>query len=103
MDFFFLDDIVPVIERIFADVQNQQWPEDIRLPKNINLTYQQKYGLIGIAQMIATQIKKPGHEIKIEKDGLSPEYTGSGSILFNSGIPLIGLYEGIRRTISALT
>lgn len=100
MDFFFLDDIIPVIERIFVNIITPEF--DIPVPKNVNLTYVQKHGLIGIAQMIARQMK-PNHELIIEKEGTAPEYTGYGSALVDCGVPLVGLHEGIRRTISQLT
>ncbi len=103
MDFFFMDDIVPVIERIFADINNKHWPEEMKLPKNINLTYVQKYTLLEIAKIVAFEMKKPDHTIIIAKDGMGMEYTGSGDFLFRNGIPLIGLHRGIRRTISELT
>ena len=101
MDFFFLDDIIPVIERIFVNVINPDF--DMPIPNNVNLTYVQKNGLIGIAQMIAYQMKTPDHKLIIEKPDSAPKYMGSGAALLNSGIPMVGLQEGIRRTISELT
>lgn len=99
MDFFFLDDIVPVIERIFTT----NLSSDSNFPKNVNLTYNQKHGLVGVAQLIAHQMNKSNHEIIIEQDGCSPEYTGDGQQLADTGIPLVGLKEGIRRTCELLS
>lgn len=100
MDFFFLDDIVPVIERLFATILNPN--TDLPIPNNINLTYNQKHGLIEISQMISHQMNSPNHETIIETDGISPEYTGNSQSLMNTGVPLVGLKEGIRRTINKL-
>lgn len=98
MDFFFLDDIVSVIEHIFLT----KLDPNAKFPTNINLTYTQKHGLIGIAQLVAHQMNKPNHEIIIEQEGCSPEYTGDGQQLADTGIRLIGLREGIRRTCELL-
>ncbi len=103
MDFFFLDDIVPVIERIFEDILNTQWPDGCKFPKNLNLTYPQKQGLVGIAQTITQMMNKPDHEIIIEDNHNGFEYTGSDIELSNTGINLCGFREGLRRTISELS
>ena len=99
MDFFFLDDIIPVLRRIFKNIMSPGFDMN---PTHVNLTYIQKHGLIGIAQMIAFQMKNPHHEIIIENPGIGPEYTGDGGVLSSTGIPLVGLNEGIRRTINEL-
>lgn len=103
MDFFYLDDIVPVAERIFAEQTNDHWPEDCRLTKNLNLTYTKKYSLKDIAVMVAGLMNNPLHEITVVNPTFGNEYTGSARELENTGIPLVGFHEGVRRTISELT
>jgi dTDP-4-dehydrorhamnose reductase len=103
MDFFFLDDIIPVIDRIFEEQLHPEWPDEYRLPRNLNLTYPSKNGLLGIAQRITSMMGKPLHEITLVDPTPGNEYTGDASVLFNSGLHLVGFHEGLRRTISEVT
>lgn len=105
MDFFYLDDIVPVLDRIFSESLVPRWPvqPEYSIPRNMNLTYSTKLGLVGIAQRIASLMGKPQHEITIVEPTGGNDYTGSASILAESGIPLVGFQEGLRRTIDHLT
>ena len=67
------------------------------------MVYKDKYDLICTAGLIYNHIGITNPEsvnLKTLKEGNS--YTGCGTILSNLNIPLIGLEEGIRRTIEQL-
>lgn len=109
MDFFFLDDIVPVINHILNKNFDPDWSknmelvEPMKLERNLNLTYYKKENLLDIAKLVTSIMGKPDHKIIIEQEyGDNKNYTGSGKVLLDLGIPLCGLYEGIRRTVHKL-
>jgi len=94
MDFFYLDDIVSVINYILY--HNNR-------PQDINLVYKNKIDLYTIATMIC---KYMGVEknIIINNPTLGLSYTGAGDILSNLKISneFIGLEEGIKITCNHL-
>jgi len=93
MDFFFLDDILPIIERILKGEYTA---------KNINLVYPLKMDLITIADEIAKYARISKYSFEICNPGMANEYTGNGEILDSLNLPLVGLQEGIRRTVKEL-
>jgi GDP-L-fucose synthase len=90
MDFFYLDDVYNVIEYILKNGG----------PKHINLVYDRPINLIGISSYINKYFKKSN--VRVNKLGLAPSYSGNGDILSHLPIKLIGLEEGIRRTCEKL-
>lgn len=94
MDFFYLDDVFTVIDSIF---------HNLYLPKHINLVYDWKINLIGVAGIIQTLMGNSNPRIKVNDLNAGYDYTGNGNILQSMKLPLIGLEEGIRRTVNKLT
>lgn len=97
MDYFFLDDIFPVIDYILQNGSSE---------RNINLVYPEKRSLWEIANMITKHmpmIQGPQVLMKVMESGLP--YTGCSDTLYSLPIAskLIGLEEGIRRTVNKLT
>lgn len=91
MDFFFFDDIIPVLEYVLKNKYLQ----------NINLVYNKKRSLFSIAKFIQEYCKSYSG-IDVVNIGMDNAYTGNGDILENLNLPLIGLDEGIERTIKHL-
>ncbi len=94
MDFFYLDDVFAVIDYILST--------PIRYPKNINMVYPEKVTLLDIAGLIHKHMNVFDPVVKLNRMGEAYDYTGSGKILSRLPIKLIGLEEGIRRTIDKL-
>lgn len=94
-DYFYLDDIYTVINYI------------IRIgscPRNINLVYKEKVTLLSIASLIHKNFEKVNPGVKIANAiGWGDAYCGNGMVLHKMGLNLIGLEEGIRRTVLKLT
>jgi len=100
MDFFYLDDVFTTIDYILHN-------SDGHIPKNLNLVYEWKINLIGIAGLIQNLMESSNPRIKISNISTGKDYTGSGYFLkrmqIGPTLKLIGLEEGIRRTINKLT
>ena len=92
MDYFFLDDVFLVMDHLIKNGG----------PRNINLVYDEKKDLMGIAKFIQEDMIQYHPSVKIEETGVEAPYTGNGEVLEDMNIPLIGLREGIRRTVSKL-
>lgn len=92
MDFFYLDDIFNVIHYLLHHSG----------PRNINLVYPEKQSLIDIANKIHKHMGVFGHTIKLNENGEAYSFTGSGSILKQLPVKLIGFDEGLRRTVLKL-
>jgi len=91
MDFFYLKDLIPVLENVLF---NQP------LHKDINLSYFKKYDLFQIAKKISF-INKSKSEIIIQKqNGLN--YNGDYHKFMSLSIKTQGIDEGILTTISKL-
>ena len=93
MDFFYMDDLYTVVDYILnPKIKNS-------FPRNINLTYNHKYDLIGMSQLI-----QPNSTIKLLNETTGPSYTGNSNTLYSLPIvnKFIGLEEGIRRTVENL-
>jgi nucleoside-diphosphate-sugar epimerase len=94
MDYFYLDDIYTVIDFI---IQNEY------AARNINLVYPEKLRLLDIASLIHKHVGKFDPIIKLNDNEWADPYTGNGNILAKMPVKLIGLEEGIRRTVLKLT
>lgn len=98
MDFFYLDDLYTVMDYI---INHNQCPRDI------NMVYKDKLTLMNIASMITRLMGHTGPFVRIGLSSGEP-YTGSAYALrriemLDENFSLIGLEEGIRRTILKLT
>jgi len=92
MDFFYLDDMATAIKYTLKSYH----------PQHLNLVYKEKHDLISIAHKIYKHAGvKDYPEIMVPPD-FQNEYTGCGVILDNLRLPLIGLDEGIKKTIQQL-
>jgi nucleoside-diphosphate-sugar epimerase len=92
MDFFYMDDVCQDIHSlmIYGGV------------RHINLVYTEKYSLLNIAQMVIRAAGLKTYQIVIEKEGMGTSYTGDSLKLDSMGLKLVGLEEGIVRTVKAL-
>ena len=88
MDFFFMEDLVSVVEYCLA----QENP-----PKEINCSYKEKYSLHQIAEIIN---KLGNHNVPISSNNSSgKDYIGE----FNLPVPYIGLEKGIHLVYNKLS
>ena len=99
MDFFYLDDIYTVMDFI---IQNEHCPRDL------NLVFSEKHTLLEVAGLIHKHMATFNPNIELLNLGKDMPYTGSAYYinrfrLINDNFKLIGLEEGIRRTIQKLT
>ena len=94
MDFFYMDDVFTVINQIIVDRTT---------PRHINLVYKWKINLIGIATLIQKYMGCHNTKIKVNDIRIGNDYTGDGTVLDSLKLPLVGLDEGIKRTIYNLT
>ena len=97
MDFFYIDDLAAVIDHVLANGG----------PRNINLVYDKKIDLLGIANLIAecACVNNPVIEVLGDSEAKNAnEYTGYHEILYCQPIAskLIGIKEGIRRMVKEL-
>lgn len=100
MDFFYIDDIIPIIEHILRNKDRLCYSRlESKFPFNINLTYNKKIDLNGIAEIISRHLNKFNPTINILDSEIGMEYTGCSRVLDDLDFPQIGLNEGIRRTI----
>jgi GDP-L-fucose synthase len=89
MDFFYIEDLFKVIT-FYINNHSQE------LPKDINMTYLEKYTLSEIATQIKSLTDSP-NDVMIKNKTLSTSYTGSGQKLADLHLPLLGLEKGIRK------
>ncbi len=94
MDFFYLDDVFTVIDYILR--------VPMYCPKNINLVYPDKVSLLDVASLIHKHTGIFDHRIKINESGDAYDYTGDGTVLSRLPFHLVGLEEGIHRTVLKL-
>lgn len=94
IDFFYIDDLVIVIDNLLNKIHNQQF--------HLNLSYVNKTTLLDVSKLICkyTEHLTPTIIIENKEEGLS--YTGSSKELNNLSLNLIGLEEGISRTIKSI-
>ena len=95
MDFFYVDDLCTVIDFYIKNVDN------IPLPREVNMVYEEKLQLKEIANIIKTT---SGSSVPVAAKirGKLDYYTGDGTVLKNLGIPLKGLTRGIEEMWSCL-
>lgn len=98
-DFFYLDDIYTVMDYV---IQHEHCPRDI------NLVYKDKMTLLNVALLINKYMGRDNPTVKILNMAKGEPYTGSPYHLrriemLDENFSLIGLEEGIRRTILKLT
>lgn len=93
MDFFYIDDVAAVVDRVITDQ-----PEDAR---NMNLVYQKKVLLSDVAKDICRIMGKLDN-FYIKNTGLDNPYTGNGIVLAQQGMDLYGLEQGIARMVEEL-
>ena len=89
MDFFYIEDLFKVIT-FYINNHSQE------LPKDINMTYLEKYTLSEIATQIKSLTDSP-NDVMIKNKTPSTSYTGSGQKLADLHLPLLGLEKGIRK------
>jgi nucleoside-diphosphate-sugar epimerase len=95
MDFFYFDDLFTLTENFLLNpTQNV---------KVQNAVYMEKLTLLDIGHIIANNMSHMTPKICINSNEISNSYTGNGVRINNSGLNLIGLDEGIIRTIKKLT
>ena len=93
-DFFYLDDVAMVIDYILKNGG----------PKQMNLVYNQKIDLLGIASLIHKHVGIFEPTVELYSPGDGPSYTGGANILYKLPITskFIGLEDGIHRTCNKL-
>lgn len=88
MDFFYMDDLVSIVEYIIFNPQ----------VKEINCSYSQSYSLHSIASLI-NQLSDYKCEIKVEQKGLGKDYIGQYQ---NLSISFVGLEKAIKQIYEKL-
>ena len=76
--------------------------DNIYLPKEVNMVYEEKLQLIDVANLIKT-ISGSSVRVATKISGTLGYYTGDGSVLSSLGIPLKGLTYGIEEMYACLT
>ncbi len=94
IDFFYIDDLVTVTDYLLNKLLNNQF--------HINISYINKTTLLDVSKIICkyTSHLNPKITILNEEEGVS--YSGYGQKLNSFSLPLIGLEEGISRTVKKL-
>lgn len=95
MDFFYFDDLFSLTEDFLLHPSENM--------KVQNAVYVEKRTLVDIGYIIVSNMSHMTPKIRIDSDGMAPPYTGNGYRVANSSVNLIGLEEGIRKTINKLT
>ena len=93
MDFFFIDDLATVTHHILTNK-----PSKIHM----NLSYTTKFTLKDIADIICKFANIDQDHIIIQSHHNSHSYSGSGELLKNENLQLIGLEKGIYNTLQTL-
>ncbi len=94
VDFFYMDDLFTVIEYILSTKQ--------RFLYGVNLVYAEKTTLLDVANIICKYTSHLNPKIVIETPEIGLSYSGNGNVINYINLPLIGLDEGIRRTVHKL-
>jgi len=93
MDFVYVGDLCKVVRYYIKNIAKKN------LPKDVNLCYNNSKSLLDVANKINEFMGKPSNNVNIEKSEFYTEYTGNGDRLESLGIDLVGLDEGLKRTI----
>jgi GDP-L-fucose synthase len=94
MDFFYIDDVAAVVDRVITDQESDT--------RHMNLVYQKKVLLSDLAKNICHVMGKLDN-FEIKTPGLDNPYTGNGIVLAQQGYDLYGLEQGIVRMVEELT
>jgi len=94
MDFFYIEDLYKVVIYYLTRFEEG-------FPLDLNLCYEEKLDLLGIAEAIKTLTGRPNNDKLIDKDS-DFSYTGSSERLSSLGINLYGLESGILRVYKFL-
>ena len=94
MDFFYIEDVYKTVKHYLT--HNQKL-----LPIDVNLCYEKKNDLIGIANLI-NNLTERSCRVKLGSKEKKYSYTGSGVILSSLNIDFIGIETGILNTINFL-
>lgn len=94
MDFFYMDDIFTVIDNIINNADNGEY--------NMNLVYNTKYTLKHIVNKVKCIMKKENWPVLCHNRKIKYNYTGNGLKLQKMNLNLIGLDEGIKKTVESL-
>ncbi len=92
MDYFYAQDVGRVIEDIIETYDQYD------IPRDINLSYKEKYKLSEYAQMIK-DLTKNTENVIIESDTIANAYTGDSFLIEDLQINLIGLHGGIEECL----
>lgn len=95
MDYFYMDDVFLVMDDILKNGG----------PRNINLVYREKMDLMSIANLICKHMNVEEKMLEVCNTRVDNPYTGDSEVLYRMPISdkLIGLEEGIRKTVNKLT
>ena len=96
MDFFYVDDLVTVIEHYIKNINKLN-----ELPKDLNLTYPEKYTLLEMGNYI-NSLTNYSVDVILQSEGLGLDYTGCSEKLSDLNLDLIGLDEGICQVMKHL-
>jgi len=94
MDFLYMDDLFTVTDHLLSHVHGHQ--------KHINMSYKTKVTLKDVATLICKYTSQLNPTIVVENDTIGPSYSGFGTKLENLQLPMVGLEEGIERTVNKL-
>lgn len=94
MDFFYMDDLFTVTESLLTHVYGNA--------KHLNMSYVTKHTLFDVSDLIKKCTKDRNPSTILLNMECGPSYSGSGFNLSGMRLPMIGLEEGIRRTINKL-
>jgi dTDP-4-dehydrorhamnose reductase len=87
-DFVYEDDFIKIIKYYVDNYKNQE-----KLEKTLNVCYEEKYKLSDIANII---MHYDDSKINISNNELKNNYSGNGSKLKQYNLPLLGLKEGLK-------
>ena len=88
MDFFYIDDLVSLVEKIIQDPSI----------KEIDSSYEESYSLLDIANII-NQLSQHRCTIEVDNQGLGQQYRGEHKPV---GLDYIGLKKGIERVYESI-
>jgi len=92
MDFFYVKDLIKVVEFLMTKKQTQY--------VDYNMCYAEKTSLTAVASILNNLTKAPTGVI-VEKPGYAYTYTGASDRLEGLGLDLIGLDAGIRQVVES--
>ena len=94
MDYFYAQDVGRVIENIIENYNIYD------IPRDLNLSYADKYKLSDYAHMIK-DLTKNTDDVIIESESIANSYTGDSFLIEDLQINLIGLERGIKECLKS--